>query len=72
MTGKPQGALLEFKVSFSFFIIGLQASEEAIIYYAAVYYTYQSTASENARMVWMVAMLAAAGVSLKEFFSANK
>lgn len=72
MTGKPQGALLEFKVSFSFFIIGLQASEEAIIYYAAVYYTYQSTASENARMVWIVAMLVAAGVFLKEVFSANK
>lgn len=31
MTGKPQGALLEFKVSFSFFIIGLQAGEEVML-----------------------------------------
>lgn len=31
MTGKPQRALLEFKVSFSFFIIGLQAGEEVML-----------------------------------------
>lgn len=31
MAGKPQGVLLEFKVSFSFFIIGLQAGEEVML-----------------------------------------
>lgn len=63
MTGKPQGALLEFKVSFSFFIIGPLAREEAIIYYTADYYTIQSTVLEYAKMVYMVVVvvLAAAG-----------
>ena len=44
MSGKPQGALLEFKVSFSFFIIGLQAGEEVmlggcnLLYHSVLYY----------------------------------
>lgn len=48
MTGKPQGALLEFKVSFSFFIIGLQAAEEVmlggynLLYRSVPYYTEHS------------------------------